>query len=109
MLCDLLELEGWDTTYLGGSVPTESLVALIEKQHPDVVALSATIAPHIPQVRDAIAAIRASTATPWPVIIVGGRALMPDPSLGLRTGADMTAGDAAEAVAALQNRFAPAQ
>src|SRR5262249_27735357 len=58
MICDLLEIEGWDTAYLGASVPIESLVDLVAKRNPDAVAISATIAPNLPRVRDAIAAIR---------------------------------------------------
>ena len=60
MLCDLLELAGWETTYLGASVPIESLVDLVRKHQPDAVAISATIAPHVPRVREAIRAIRAA-------------------------------------------------
>jgi methanogenic corrinoid protein MtbC1 len=106
MLCDLLELEGWDTSYLGASVPVESLVSLVEKRKPDVVALSATIAPHLPRVRAAIAAIRASGVSPMPLIMVGGRALSNDPALATRLGADLTAADADEAVRLLSERFA---
>jgi methanogenic corrinoid protein MtbC1 len=104
MLCDLLELDGWETTYLGASVPIESLVELIQKQCPQVVALSATIAPHLPRVRDAIAAIRASGVTPMPVIIIGGRAVAADPTMAHRLGADLFAGDASDAVTQLNER-----
>src|SRR6476661_7865455 len=81
MLCDLLELEGWETAYLGASVPIEDLVDLARKQNPDAIAISATIAPHVPRVRDAIAAIRAARLDPEPVIAVGGRAFLSDPDL----------------------------
>jgi methanogenic corrinoid protein MtbC1 len=106
MLCDLLEIEGWDTSYLGASVPVESLVSLVEKRRPDVVAISVTIAPHLPRVRAAIAAIRASAAQPMPLIVVGGRAVMHDPTLAPRLGADLTAANADEAVDLLRERFA---
>lgn len=106
MLCDLLELEGWDTTYLGASVPVESLVDMVEKRRPDVVALSAAIAPHLPRVRSAIAAIHASNVSPAPLIVIGGRAIGGDTELATRLGADLTASDASEAVAMLQQRFA---
>jgi methanogenic corrinoid protein MtbC1 len=106
MLCDLLELEGWDTVYLGASVPVESLVSMVEKRKPNVVALSATIAPHLPRIRSAIEAIRASNASPMPLIMVGGRAIGGDELLARRMGADFTAGDASNAVQLLQSRFA---
>jgi len=101
MLCDLLELDGWDTVYVGASVPVESLVGLVEKSNPDAIALSATIAPHVPRVRAAITAIRAANLKRQPVIAVGGRAFLSDPSLARRVGADATATDAAEAVSLL--------
>ncbi len=105
MLCDLLELDGWDTAYLGASVPIESLVAMVEKRRPQVVALSVTIAPNLPRLRAAIDAIRRSPVTTQPLIMVGGRALAGDPELASRLGADITATDAAEAVEMLRERF----
>ena len=101
MLCDLLELDGWETTYLGAAVPIESLVDLVGKHQPSAVAISATIAPHIPRVRDAIAAIRAAELPVQPVIAVGGRAFLADPALATRVGADITATDAWQAVRTL--------
>ena len=105
MLCDLLELEGWETAYLGASVPTEALVHLVEKRRPDVVALSATIAPHLPRLRAAVEAIRAADVPVPPVIMVGGRAIGDDAALARRLGADLTAPDAARAVERLRARF----
>lgn len=106
MLCDLLELDGWDTSYLGASVPVESLVSMVEKRRPDVVALSATIAPHLPRLRAAIAAIRASDLDSQPLIIAGGRAVNGDEDLARRLGADLTAGDAGDAVNKLRDAMA---
>jgi methanogenic corrinoid protein MtbC1 len=107
MLCDLLEMEGWETTYLGASVPIESLVHLVKARLPDAVAISATIAPHLPRVRDAISAIRAAPLARQPLIVVGGRAFHGDPALAKRIGADLTALDAADAVLALDERLRP--
>jgi methanogenic corrinoid protein MtbC1 len=104
MLCDLLELDGWDTKYLGASVPIEDLVDIARKQSPDVIAISATIAPHVPRVRDAIAAIRRATLEKQPIIAVGGRVFFTDPSLAEKIGADVTATDASEAVRVLNER-----
>jgi methanogenic corrinoid protein MtbC1 len=106
MLCDLLELEGWDTTYLGASVPTESLVDIVRKRRPDVVALSATTAPHLPHVRSTIAAIRDAKLEPAPLIIAGGAAVGGDASLAGRLGADLTAANAAHGVEMLVERMA---
>jgi methanogenic corrinoid protein MtbC1 len=106
MICDVLELEGWDTVYLGASVPADNLVALVMERRPAVVALSAAIAPHLPRVRETIGAIRRALPEGGPVIAVGGRAFADDPGLGERLGADLTARDAIEAATRLKERFA---
>lgn len=108
MLCDLLELDGWDTSYLGASVPIEALVSMVEKREPEAVALSATISPHLPRLRAAIEAIRGSKVATQPLIIAGGRALAGDAALASRLGADLTAKDAGEAVEMLRSRVSRA-
>lgn len=106
MVCDLLEMEGWDTVFLGAAVPTPDLVRMICERGPQVVALSASIAPNVPQVEAAIRAIRQGCGTSQPVIVVGGRPFAADPELAPRLGADVTATDAAEAAERLKERFA---
>ena len=108
MLCDLLELRGWRTRYLGAAVPVESLVAMVRTHPPDAVALSASIAPHLPRVRATIAAIRLALGDAAPPILVGGRAFLDDPALAERVGADLTAPDAVQAVALLERRVGAA-
>lgn len=102
MICDLMEMEGWDAHYLGATVPIESLVDIVRERRPRVVALSASLAPHVPRLQSAIAALRANLGAATPLILVGGRMFTADPSLGERIGADVTATSAAEAVRALE-------
>jgi methanogenic corrinoid protein MtbC1 len=104
MLCDLLDVEGWQTTFLGASVPPDSLVAMVRERDPDVLALSATIDPHIPQLRDTIALVRRVVGEKRPLIIVGGRPFLERADLAASIGADMCARDAAEAAAQLIER-----
>ncbi len=106
MICDLLELEGWDTVFLGATTPIESLVEMVAARRPEVVALSASITPHLVRVREAIRALRERLDGEAPLVVVGGRVFMEDPALAGRVGADLTARDAAEAVELLQERFA---
>jgi methanogenic corrinoid protein MtbC1 len=106
MICDLLELRGWDTTYLGATVPVESLVAMVQRKRPDVVALSAAIAPHLPRLRMMIGEIRELIPDP-PLILVGGRPFLEDPTLATRLGADLTAPDALQAVELLELKVHP--
>lgn len=105
MVCDLLELQGWQTVLLGACVPIDSLVSMARDLRPDVVALSATILPNVPQLRSAIAALRQADLQPPPVIAVGGRLFLDNPALAARIGADFTAADAAELVQQLEARF----
>lgn len=105
MICDLLELEGWDATYLGATVPQDSLVAMVLKDHPDVLALSASIAPHLPQLKSLIEEVRAVMGDAVPYILVGGRPFLEDASLADRVGADAMARDVTSAVERLRERF----
>jgi methanogenic corrinoid protein MtbC1 len=105
MLCDVLEMEGWDTVFLGPTVPIPDLVKMVRERKPDVVALSASIGPHLARVRAAVEALRAGLGDGAPLIAVGGRAFHDDPSLAAQVGADFTADDAVEAARELKERF----
>lgn len=104
MLCDLLELEGWETTYLGATVPVESLVSMVRKRRPTAVALSVALAPHLPRLRTMIQALREAMGDAQPLIVVGGRPFLEDPELATRLGADFTAPDASAAVEMLAQK-----
>jgi MerR family transcriptional regulator, light-induced transcriptional regulator len=106
MICDLLELEGWDTTFLGASVPQESLVEMVRQRKPDALALSAAIPPHLARLRQTVDAVRGALGGEAPFILVGGRPFIEDPTLATRLGADLTAPDAVQAVELLQQKFA---
>lgn len=106
MVCDLLELDGWDTVFLGASVPVEDLVEMVKERRPEVVALSASITPHLARVREAVEAIREAMPEGAPVIAIGGRAFAGDATLAERMGADLTAKDAVEVAERLKERFA---
>jgi methanogenic corrinoid protein MtbC1 len=106
MICDLLELDGWDTVFLGAAVPVEDLVRMVKERRPEVVALSASITPHLARVREAVRAIREAMPQDGPVIAIGGRAFAGDAALAERMGADLTAKDAVEVAERLKERFA---
>ena len=106
MVCDILEMEGWDTVFLGAAVPTPDLVRMVCERKPQVVALSASLGPSVGRVEAAVRAIRQDCGAEQPVIAVGGRPFSADPELARRMGADLTASDAAEAAERLKERFA---
>jgi methanogenic corrinoid protein MtbC1 len=105
MLCDVLEMEGWDTVFLGATVAIPELVEMVRTRKPEVVALSASIAPHLARVQAAIEALRGELGEGTPLIAVGGRAFHDDPGLAMRIGADFTANDALEAARRLKETF----
>ena len=105
MLCDFMDLEGWSTTFLGASVPRASLAQMVCEQKPDVLALSASITPHLTHLRATIGAVRAGCHDQQPIILVGGRVFHQTPELAYAVGADLTAVDAREAAKLLRERF----
>ena len=105
MVCDLLEMQGWDTTFLGATGPSDSLAAMVRERRPDVLALSVSLAPHVPRLARTIRGLRESLGEATPVIVVGGRPFLDQPALTASVGADIVANDADEAVERLKEDF----
>ena len=67
MLCDFMDMEGWSTTFLGAAVPRGSLARLVCEKAPDVLALSASISPHLTAMRATISEVREAWASNSPL------------------------------------------
>lgn len=98
MVCDLFEYEGWRSIYIGANTPDRAILTAIEREKPDIVALSATapfftyrVQALIPQVRQINPKIR---------VMVGGNAFNGVQGLWKRIGADSYAPDADSAIRA---------
>jgi methanogenic corrinoid protein MtbC1 len=96
MLCDLLEMEGWNTIYLGANVPTAGIVDVLRDNHSNILAVSASMTFHIPAVREVVAAVR--LASPATRILVGGYAFKIAPNLWRDVDADYWTKDASDAI-----------
>jgi MerR family transcriptional regulator, light-induced transcriptional regulator len=96
MLCDLLEMEGWNTIYLGANVPAGGVVDVLRDNHSNILAISASMTFHIRAVREVIAAVR--LANPATRILVGGYAFKIAPNLWRNVGADYWTKDASDAI-----------
>jgi methanogenic corrinoid protein MtbC1 len=107
IITDLFEANGWDGVYLGANVPARSLIQTLERHHPDVLAISATMPFHLTVVEELIALIRSSPDVSATKIMVGGRPFNMAPDLWGRVGADCYAADAGEALE-IANRLIPA-
>jgi MerR family transcriptional regulator, light-induced transcriptional regulator len=106
MVCDFLEMEGWNTTYLGANVPVPALLRILEERRPDLLALSATMAYHLQVVRKAISDVRRKFTGEQLRIVVGGYAFRNSPELWSEVGADGFASNALEMIS-LVNRLVP--
>ena len=102
MVCDLLQLEGYDSRYLGASLPARSIVDFACAHEARVLALSASIVPHLAEVRQAIQSIRNEERCRDMKILVGGNAFNGAAQLWRLVGADAWAPDAATALAAVK-------
>jgi methanogenic corrinoid protein MtbC1 len=98
MVTDFFEMEGWNTFYLGANIPTESILQTIIDREADVLAISATMTFHIPEVETMIQTVRASKECQDVRILVGGAPFNTDPELWEHIGADGYAKSAMEAV-----------
>ena len=97
MVADFFEMAGWDTYYLGANVPAVDIIAAVEEQDADLLALSITMSTQITQLRDLIAKIRGGIKHDIK-ILVGGHPFNVDPKAWQVVGADGYAADAESAV-----------
>ena len=98
IVADLLKRDGWRTFYLGAGVPAADVVAMLVDQRADVLAVSTTMAGHVPAVRRLVEAVREEPRCAGVKVVVGGRPFMVAPRLAKAVGADGLATDATEAV-----------
>lgn len=100
MVADLLELDGWETYYLGANLPPAEVVAALRARSADLLAISVTMSANLEQLRGLVEAVRADPELAEVRILVGGRAFCSDDVSWRALGADGFASDAASAVKA---------
>jgi diguanylate cyclase (GGDEF)-like protein len=83
MAADVLEVAGFETTYLGADVPTRDLLRMVGELDPDLLAISATMPFSVLPLRRAVAAVR--SAHPDLGIVVGGQGAALDDDVDERT------------------------
>lgn len=103
-IADYFQQAGWNTRYFGANVPAEDLLREIRAQRPALVALSVTLAVHLPDLESLIAQIREEKNYQH-VILVGGHAFETSGALWKKIGADGTSASAAEALALAESRL----
>lgn len=78
MFADLCSSHGWTAEFLGADVPDAALIDIVSKREPEVVALSATLAPGLEHARHVVGEL--GTLRNSPRIVLGGEALANGPS-----------------------------
>ncbi|MDP2401162.1 MAG: cobalamin-dependent protein [Actinomycetota bacterium] len=98
MVADFFEMGSWDTHYVGANTPPSSIVEAALRTGADVIALSATMSFHVPEIADVIDAVRSDPHARGIKVIVGGYPFNLAPELWRRVGADGSARDASAAI-----------
>ncbi|MEO6350915.1 MAG: LuxR C-terminal-related transcriptional regulator [Candidatus Limnocylindrales bacterium] len=96
ILSDVLIADGWQVLCVGAATPAESLARLVIDREPDVVALSVTMAHHLPALEQSIRRLREADVPPVHILI-GGQGV----SRASLLGADGAASRLDEAVSSL--------
>ena len=97
MVAEFFRGDGWTAHHVKPSTSAD-LVEEVRAARPTLVGLSISRVEALPQLRQAIAAIRRAMRRQSPAILVGGAALLHDATLAGRTGADGWALDARTAL-----------
>ncbi|HTN83996.1 MAG TPA: cobalamin-dependent protein [Sorangium sp.] len=103
MLADILALDGWQTTFmggristLGGRISTLGGLANLDLRGVRLVAVSVTLEAHMPSARALIERVREQA--PWAKVLAGGRAVAALPDAAQLLGADAVVASLSTAV-----------
>lgn len=75
MIDNHLQIQGFQTDFLGPNSSTDAILHQIDRHQPGLVALSASLSTHLPNLKRTISAIRCEFATNRPYLAVGGLVL----------------------------------
>lgn len=89
MTLEVFKQKGWQTFYIGKSVPTFSLETFFSSKSIDVLVLSVTLKEHLNSCETLIKAIREMPLSKQPMIIVGGSAIEKQNDMSAFLGSDM--------------------
>lgn len=98
IVADLLELDGWDVTFLGANVPPDDFHEMVRDIRPSIVALSATVPHHLLTLRDMLKQINNDSDLEDTRTLVGGVAFSLAPEAADCLNIDAMAQDGKQAV-----------
>lgn len=100
---DMLESVGFTTTFAGGGIPNDEILAQVHSARPDVLLLFAGGASDLPSFRQLVDTLHEIGACPGLQIAVGGGVFNRADGLAEEIGADIWASDPVELVESLQS------
>lgn len=98
MVADFLEMDGWDTYFLGANTPPESISKMVKSSKADILGLSMAMSIRWRSAYEVIGHIRQVCGEKEVKILAGGLAFNNYPELWKKIGADGCAADADQAV-----------
>lgn len=104
LVSDYFMLNGWRTYYVGGNTPMREVFKYLEEKKIDLLALSATMSPHLFMVKSTIEKTRERGHKT--LIAVGGYIFNEDPNLQKVVGADIYAPGPEEALELVNQQLA---
>jgi methanogenic corrinoid protein MtbC1 len=104
MVCDLSQLDGWETYFIGANTPTNSAVQLLKQLQPVVIGVSMATLMALHNTRTLITKVK--EALPDTVVLAGGYAASLGKDLWKTFGADAYAADGESALATLNQILA---
>lgn len=99
IVSDMLELDGWEIRYLGANAPVTTILTMLVRFKPHLLALSVTMPDNVEYARGIITALRNEPLIAGTKVIAGGAAMNAVSGLWRDIGADGHGGDVEEAVA----------
>lgn len=97
LVADALDLAGFDVRFLGANVPTDALLTALQRERPDLLALSVTMPFNVPALASAVGRLRRAASARMPILVGGGACAWTPTSLAALD-IDGVADDAAHAV-----------
>lgn len=101
MSADFFEMAGFTVHYLGANVPTDSLLAMVRSEGPDLLAFSTTMTFNLPILRDAVLRSREAAGDRLQ-IAAGGQALSWSKNMASRLNLTLTGSSIQDVIVAAQ-------
>ncbi|WP_153558819.1 ATP-binding protein [Roseimaritima sediminicola] len=98
VVTDMLEMNGWNTIYLGANAPARSIANALTNSGAEMLVVSTTMTRHLFTLSDLLRTIRTTPGCEAVKVLVGGYPFNVDPFLWEKVGGDGTANNALEAI-----------